>query len=682
MMSLQAGKDALVNKRYTEAIAILSKYCQDQEQNQSQERDYIQAQMWLVSAYQRVGRSDKAIAICEKYIDHSDPQVQIWAKQALKTANSALENPIDAAEASVIKSKPNRYRKPHVTLSLNPSAQWLFRLSMLGTICLVLGIIFLGFLALISLITVTLTTGWLYVAIAATAIAGIILFFMSPWLIDITHRQFYRTQWITLADLEPKAPEAVTVIEEFCQARNLFVPKIGWIEDNNPVAFIYGVLPNSTRLIISRGLLETLDDDEIAAVIACQLGRVANWSFAVVTFITAPAQLIYLIHVLLQRIGFKVKVAKHFWQLLAAIALFLYRLTSYLGFGVSRSSIYVSDRFASEATGNPNALSRSLPKMARSLANYTQLGQAPSRLLESSLSFGTCDYRTSISVGIVFQILYAGYSGLSKPNLYKVFLWELFNPWATWIELYSPQPLIGKRIEVLTSYADQLGLSEEYEFRQLLSAGKSLNPKLLSQNFISDLLIETAPYTLTAIALITSAYFYWLYNNWLPISLVAIGWGLGSMLKGSLKYPDYAKVVSTNLVNLLIDPYISPLRGKPVQVPGEILGYTMSDLPDYDLKLEDQAAIVHLNYVVNIKTFFANPAIVLQKLENLVGNTVLATGWFRRGNMPILDVSVLQPVLSDRSYKPLNSYHQLWNNLLSSVTVLGGLGLLAFTTLF
>ncbi len=695
-MSLQAGKDALAHKRYTEAIAILTKYCETLvSQDQAQERDYIQAQMWLVSAYQRVGRADKAIAICEKFITHTDPQVQLWAQQAFKTANLSLESTDKSSDkytgeseipkiTSVVKSKPNRYRKPHVTLSLKPFARLLLNLSMLGTVCLILGIIMAMFLGLISLITVTLTTGWLYVAMGATAIAGTILFFMSPWLIDITHRQFYRTQWITLADLDEKAPEAVTVIEEFCQVRNMGIPKIGWVDDDSPVAFLYGVLPNSTRLIISRGLFITLDDEEIAAIIAHQLGHIANWSFAVVTFVTAPTQIIYLVHVWLQRIGFKVKVAKHFWQITAAIALIFYRLVNYLSFGVSRSSVYVCDHIASEITGNPNALSRALAKIARDLANYSQLGQAPSRLLESSISLGTCDYRTSISVGIVFQILYRGYSELTKQNLYKVFLWELFNPWGKWIELHSPQPLIGKRIEALTMYAHQLGLTEEYEFSQLLELGKSLNHQMLSKNFIRDLIIETSPYTGTAIALGTAIRFYWLYNNWLPLSLVTIALGIGTMLKGSLRYPDYNKVLATNLVNLLIDPYTSPLRGKPVQVPGELVGYSVSDLPDYDLKLEDQSGIIHLNYVLGFKAFLGNPTIVMQKLENLVGETVLTTGWFRRGNVPILDISVLQPILSDRhkNIPPLNSYHQLWNNLISTVAVLGGLALLAVTSLF
>jgi hypothetical protein len=60
MASLKAGKEALISKQYTEAIAILSEYCH--EHLDPEHQTYTQAQMWLSSAYQRSGRADKAIA--------------------------------------------------------------------------------------------------------------------------------------------------------------------------------------------------------------------------------------------------------------------------------------------------------------------------------------------------------------------------------------------------------------------------------------------------------------------------------------------------------------------------------------------------------------------------------------------------------------------------------------------
>lgn len=49
-MSLKAGKEALLRKHYTEAIAILREYTKDHPDITA--KDYIQAQMLLVRAYQ------------------------------------------------------------------------------------------------------------------------------------------------------------------------------------------------------------------------------------------------------------------------------------------------------------------------------------------------------------------------------------------------------------------------------------------------------------------------------------------------------------------------------------------------------------------------------------------------------------------------------------------------------
>jgi outer membrane protein assembly factor BamD (BamD/ComL family) len=82
-MSLKAAKEALLRKRYTEAIAILLEHCQESTDRTTQE--YIQAQMWLVSAYQKTGRADKAIAICEEFQDSDDPQLQQWSRNWVRS---------------------------------------------------------------------------------------------------------------------------------------------------------------------------------------------------------------------------------------------------------------------------------------------------------------------------------------------------------------------------------------------------------------------------------------------------------------------------------------------------------------------------------------------------------------------------------------------------------------------
>ncbi|MCY7331059.1 MAG: zinc metalloprotease HtpX [Pseudanabaena sp. CAN_BIN31] len=684
MMSLKAGKEALLRKRYTEAIAILTEYSRESTDKNS--KDYVQAQIWLVSAYKKTGRADKAIAICEQLETSSDPQLQKWSQKSLITLRSMLDAPTDDRirrnedVASVIKSDARRYRKKDVTLALPSRYTYFLIAAIVLTILAIIGLQFLIGYGISRIFTDFFSEAWLKTTAIVAAVFSILLFFMSPWIIDITQKQYHRIQWITLADLDIKSPESVEIIENFCEKYNIFVPRLGWVEDDVPVAFTYGVISNSARIVVSRGLFECLDDDEIAAVYAYQLGRIRNKSFAVLTFVSAPVQVLYFIYVLLSRRSYQAKSAKRIWQIAATFANVLYSLSNYLLVWLSHASTIVSDRFASEITGNPNALARALPKMARQMLPYNQPAMPTNRLLESTRALGICDRQTMTAIGLAMEI---AHTGQTDQNPYRVFLWELFNPWRRWLEIHSTHPLVGKRLKFLAGYSKQLGLLTEYDFAELLKEEKKLNKKLLYQNFWRDLLIQVSPVLGVAIAVITAMLFSQLFNRWLLLSLSMIGLGLGFMLQGSLRYPDFCRVADTDLVSLLIDPYASYVQGTPVQIAGEMLGYGTDEFYlGYAMRLEDQGGLAFLNYIPNFRQWIIDPSHTIRNLEILCDRSVIAIGWFRRGKFPIIDLSTLQPIMEDRPQQraSLTSYHQFWNNIGSSILVLLGLSLLILTS--
>jgi Zn-dependent protease with chaperone function len=683
MMSLKAGKEALLRKHYTEAIAILTEYSQESTDKTSKE--YIQAQIWLISAYKKTGRADKAIAICEYLEISADPQLQVWAQKSLTTLRALLDEPDDRIKRNedveaVIKSNPRRYRKKNVSLALPSQYTYFLIAAIIITILAIIGLQFAIGYGISLIFTTTFTSAWLNTIAIVTTILSVLIFFMSPWIIDITQKQYHRIQWITLADLDEKSPEAVEIIEDFCEKYNIFVPRLGWIEDDAPVAFTYGVISNSTRIVVSRGLFACLDDDEIAAVYAYQLGRIRNKSFAVLTFISAPVQILYYIYVLLSRQSYRAKSAKQVWQVAATFANTLYSLSNYLLVWLSQTSTILSDRFASEITGNPNALARALPKMARQMLPYNQPAMPTNRLLESTRALGICDRQTMTAIGLAMEIAYVGQT---DQDPYRVFLWELFNPWRRWLQLHSTHPLVGERLKILSGYSKQLGLSTEYDFAELLKEEKKLNKKRLYQNFWRDLLIQISPFIGVAIAAILSLILYFLFNRWLLLGLSMIGLGLGFMFQGSLRYPDFRKVADTDLVSLLIDPYASYVQGAPVQIPGELLGYGTDEFYiGYAMRLEDQGGLAFINYIPNFRQWLIDPSNTIKNLEMLCDRSVLASGWFRRGQFPMIDLSTLQPIMEDRPSQraSLISYHQFWNNIGSSMLVLLGLALLLLTS--
>jgi len=78
---LQAGLEALKQQRYSEAVRSLEAFCRHHAGSGS--RDYFQAQMWLVKAYQQNGQWSQAVALCQQLAISDDPQIQTWARQVL-----------------------------------------------------------------------------------------------------------------------------------------------------------------------------------------------------------------------------------------------------------------------------------------------------------------------------------------------------------------------------------------------------------------------------------------------------------------------------------------------------------------------------------------------------------------------------------------------------------------------
>ncbi|MDM9381929.1 DUF3137 domain-containing protein [Chlorogloeopsis sp. ULAP01] len=75
---LQAGHKALKFKRYADAVQALEQYCQSTEPGT---KDYWQAQMWLVKAYQGNEQLEQAIALCQRLTTCEQEVTQIWARR-------------------------------------------------------------------------------------------------------------------------------------------------------------------------------------------------------------------------------------------------------------------------------------------------------------------------------------------------------------------------------------------------------------------------------------------------------------------------------------------------------------------------------------------------------------------------------------------------------------------------
>lgn len=502
------------------------------------------------------------------------------------------------------------------------------------------------------------------IAIVLTILFNLVSFFISPWIMDLTQQWLYKTRWVNLDEIGRYSPETVKIIEQICQQKNLKQPRLGIIDDQNPTAFTYGTLPNSARVVVSQGLFTYLDDDEIAAVYAHELGHVVHWDFAVMTLASTLVQICYLFFVFARRIGRHSDKAKDALQALSLAAYLFYWIGTFLLLYLSRIREYFADHFAAQVTGNPNALSRALVKIAYGLVEEGRREPEPSRLMQGTRALGIYDHKAAVTTGTAYRI------SASPERLGRVFLWDMFNPWGWWMELQSTHPLTGKRIRALSNYAEQLDLATEFDMARVVKEGKNLSQQKLYGGFFFDLFLYLAE-TIGFFAglIIGSILAAQTGYKGLAIGGVFLGLGVGILLKALVMFPQYEQAPETDILSLMADPYASPLRGKPAKLNGTLIGRGDAGyIFGSDLQFQDKTGLLFLRYSSRFGPI-GNFLFGMSRVKNLIGSQTKTLGWFRRGAASWLDLIRLET----ENGTIVNSYHRFWSFLLSIILILLGI---------
>ena len=658
-MSLQSGLDAFNEGRYEDAIYLLEQVAQMSLELNSP--DYLTSQMWLMKAYQATGDIDSAKIIWQKLINSNNPEVRKWAQQ--NRVNIPKQESATSSSNNIVKA--GRAAATGVKLAMGGVGGSL-ALASTVTIGLLFGMVFvLGLVIVLILDSKNPGIGFI-AAVLITIVFNTAAFFLSPYLMDLTQNWLYQTQWVDLAEIENLSPETGRIIRQVCQEKNITIPRLGIIDDQNPTAFTYGSLPNSARLVVSQGLFTYLDDDEIATVYAHELGHIVHWDFAVMTLASTLVQICYLVYVTAKRFtrGGGDSKAKDALQTASLVAYIFYVVGTYLLLYLSRTREYFADHFAAETTGNPNGLSRALVKIAYGILEEGSRSAEPSRLIEGTRALGIYDPKAAASTGTAYRIA----SDTSKIG--SVFLWDMFNPWGWWMELSSTHPLTGKRVRALSTYAEQLGLPMEFDMGRVIGEGRHLDKTKLYGNFFVDVILygsETIGFVggiIVGFILASGS-----GNVGMILTGTFVGLGIGILVKAFVMFPDYGNAVPTDILTLMSDPYASPLRGKPARLEGELIGRGDAGYQfGSDLKLQDPSGMLYLHYASRfgpIGNFFFG----MSRVESLIGQQVGTIGWFRRGVMPWMDLVQLE----GENGTIVNSYHRFWSIVLGSASIILGL---------
>ncbi len=193
-------------------------------------------------------------------------------------------------------------------------------------------------------------------ALGVAAVTNFVAYFFSDKIALAT----YRAQPVTRDQL----PRVYEVVERMTQRIGLPMPKIYVIPTDSPNAFATGRNPAHASVAVTEGILNLLNDEELAGVLAHELGHVSNRDILISSIAATIAGAI----TFLARLGLFFGggdrderrgggIGALLMLILAPIAAVLIQLA------VSRSREYQADATGAHFTGNPYALASALAKL-------------------------------------------------------------------------------------------------------------------------------------------------------------------------------------------------------------------------------------------------------------------------------------------------------------------------------
>ena len=176
-----------------------------------------------------------------------------------------------------------------------------------------------------------------------------------------------------------EAPELYNLLENLCVSRGLAMPRLNIIETGALNAFASGLTEKSYKVTVTRGLIETLDKDELEAVLAHELTHIMNRDVRLLIIAVIFVGVFSFFGELVFRGMFRsgVRVGGHTRSrngdsrgggvmILIAIAMIViaYLLAMVIRFSLSQKREYLADAGAVELTRNPDAMISALKKIS------------------------------------------------------------------------------------------------------------------------------------------------------------------------------------------------------------------------------------------------------------------------------------------------------------------------------
>lgn len=251
------------------------------------------------------------------------------------------------------------------------------------------------------------------------ALLGAALWFAIAW---FSYQKIIESSVGARSLTRKEAPDLYNLLENLCVSRGLTMPRLNVIETPALNAFASGLDDKSYKVTVTRGLIETLDKDELEAVLAHELTHIMNRDVRLLIIAVIFVGIFSFFGEMVFRGLFRSGVRTGGYSrgrkgdsrgggmlILIAIAIIVitYLLALVIRFSLSQKREYLADAGAVELTRNPDAMISALQKISSN-------------------------------------------SDVDAPNDIQQMMVENRNPFAG---VFATHPPIDKRIDALTAFA-------------------------------------------------------------------------------------------------------------------------------------------------------------------------------------------------------------------------------------
>jgi len=502
---------------------------------------------------------------------------------------------------------------------------------------------------------------------------GVAIVVSSPWWLDGWLGWRYGQRPLKLTQLKHHSPEAARLLRRVCQQQGWDLPQLRLLPQDVPLCFSYGGLPRHTRIVVSQGLLDSLDDEAIASLYGYQMATLRHRLQPLTTALGLPPLLVHQGYWSAALWGNR---QRQPWQrgMAGAVACGLYGLFWLLrlpGLWFSRVRSRCGDLTACQFTQSPMAHQRALLQLSQHTARYTVQTGYTHPLLEQLEPWLPVSVRQALPL--------AGCQAWTA-----VVAWDYANPQRQWLRWNTAHPLLGERLLALGRLAHRVEHpalplpGRPPSARQPLSWAIALQGASVLGALAGALLALGLWFFGGVVNAIDWWRLSWIYGDVVVLrGFIWLGLGLGTLLRVNRLFPEGTPQPAADLLPFLLTQTASlPLDGHPVVIEGTLRGRPgLANWLGQDLFVlvspnppEGEAAMVPL-HVVSVIGPGGNGLWRRQHPIRWLNQPVRVVGWLRRSTEVWIDVGeVVANRLRFRQSRPPQ-----WTSLLGLGLSLWGL---------